>query len=156
MRRLAERRTDFSQKRRRDDGGLGPAVAQEIDVIGGPHERVGRDGDGADLDGAPERPQELRGVQTAHPHPVLRDHAEVEQRVARAVGEIEDVGVGEDPVSVEEGRPSPSTLRNVAIDEVGRNVELLRQRLRRVHFDPLINLEPLAPRLLQQGPGGTA
>src|SRR6185436_6570937 len=136
--RLTERRAHFRQQRGRHDGDLGAAVAQEVDVVGGAQQRVGGDGDRPQLDGAPERPQELGGVQAAHPDAVLHADTQLTQRVARAVGEVLELGVGEDAALVVERGPRAAPLGHVAVDEPGRDVEVLRQAVGRDHRGLLV------------------
>ena len=130
---LRERRPGLGQQRRRDDRHLGAAVVQEVQIVRGAHQRIRGDRNRADLDGAPERADELGRVQAQHQHAVLGLDADLEQRVARSIDQIENVRVGERAVFVAKRRHGPAAFGDVAVDEPRRGVELRGQQLRRVH-----------------------
>ena len=68
-----------------DDDRPGAAVVDQVFIILGEHPRIGRHGDGADLDRAKEAESELRRVRQNHQDAVLDLDAEILQRVAGAV-----------------------------------------------------------------------
>ena len=132
--RLREGGAGLREEGRRHDRDLRAAVVEEVEVVLGAQQRVGRDGHRADLDRAPERAEELRRVETQHEHAVFHLHAQLEQRVARAVDEVVHIAIRERAAFAVERRRVLPPCGDVAIDEPRRHVELLRQLLGCDHF----------------------
>ncbi len=130
---LGERGRRLGEQRRRDDGDLGAAVVQEVEIVGGAHQRVGGDRHRPDLDGAPERSDELGRVEAEHEHAVLGLDADLQERVPGAVHQLLDLPVGERPALIVERRRGAASLGDVPVDEPRRHVELRGERLRRDH-----------------------
>ena len=95
MTRLREHGPRLGQQRLGDDGDGRAAVLEEVEVVLGPHHRVHRNGNGADLDRAPERGEELRRVEEQAEDALLALDAEIEERIARAVDELLEPAIRE-------------------------------------------------------------
>ena len=109
----------------RDDQDLGPAVLQEVQVVGRPQQCVHRHRDRPDLDGAPERGEELGRVQEQGEDALLGLHPEVAQGVAGAVDQRLQLAIGEGALLVEERDRARSALLHVPIHEVAGGVEAI-------------------------------
>ena len=81
-----------SSSRRRDEHARA-RFAEEIPIVRRAEERAARHGDGADLDRAEKRRDELGRVRQHDRHTFLARHAEREQRVAGAVDQIRELAV---------------------------------------------------------------
>ena len=150
MPRALERRRRLGQEGRRDDRHPGAAVIEDVAIVRGPQERVHRDRDRADLDGAPERAEELGRIEADHDDALLHLDAQLAERVPGAIGELPHVGVAEDPtLAVERGRRA-APLGHRAVDEPARDVEFGRQEVRRVH-EALLLTRSHETALLEEG-----
>src|SRR5689334_650337 len=133
MRRLGEHGPCLGHQWSRDHRGLRAAVSQEVQIVGTAHQRVHRNGHGADLDGAPERAEELGRVEAQHEDAVLHLHAELTKRVARPVDEVVHVAIAQRSTFIVKRGGVRAALLDVAIDEPRRDVELCGQCLPSAH-----------------------
>ena len=122
---------------------LGPAVLEHVLVIDRPEHGVHGDGDRPDLDGAKEGGHELRAVQQEEGDPVLHLHLQGAEGAAEAVHRVGNLLVGGGlPLVVQRGLAAPPR-RQVAVHEVGGDVELLWEiHPRHTHLSP-----PLEPQM---------
>ena len=99
-------------------------------VLGGTHD--------AALDRAPEEIEERRAVLHHHQHPVARLEAERQQRVARAIHALRELGVGDVLAERADRQLGAAAFADVAIDEGDGDIERWRQddlRLVAIHLD---------------------
>jgi hypothetical protein len=90
-------------------------------VLASLQEGVDRNGDGADSDRAEEGGHPAGGVIADQEHALFASDAEVEEGPGRAVGELEEVGVGEVTGGGVDGDLGGAG-GEVALEEVGANV----------------------------------
>ena len=122
--RLRERGPGLDQERLGDDGDGGAAVVEEVEIVLAPHHGVDGNGDGADLDRAPEGGEELGRVEQQAEDALLALDAQLQEGVARPVHQLLEAGVGERAVLVVEGDPIAAPFLDMPVDEEARRVEL--------------------------------
>jgi hypothetical protein len=115
------------QQRFADDDHPGAAVVQDVLVVGRLPQRVGRHRDGADLDRAKKRVDELRAVEQQQQDALLDAHVEhVAQGVAESIDVVEHLTI-RDPLGPKlDGDVAAASFGDVAIDEPCRDVEVPR------------------------------
>ena len=119
---------ELRQKVFADDGYAGARVVEDIFVIVRLGLGVDGNGDGADLDGAKERVEKFGRVEKQEQHALFQMDAESAKSVAGAVGALEELLIGDALVAALDGDVLRSAFENVAVHEVGGDVEELRQR----------------------------
>jgi len=125
---LARNGFELRQKGLTDDGYAGARVVEDIFVIVWLGLGVDGNGDGADFDGAKERVEKFGRVEKQEEHALFRKDAEGAKSVAGAVGALEELLIGDALVAAFDGDVLRAAFENVAVHEVGGDVEELRQR----------------------------
>ena len=87
--------------------------------------RVDGNGDGADFNGAKERVKEFGCIEQQEEHPFLCADTKIAEGVAGAVGALEELLVGDTLFAAFDGDVLRAALENVAIHEIGGDVEEL-------------------------------
>ena len=111
------------QQRRGDHQHLGPAVVQQVLVVGRLQERIERDGDRADLDRAEEREHALGRVGQDDGHALFHANTQVDQGVAQPVDPFLKVAVGNRLLAAEDGGLAAASRRHVRVDQGRCRVE---------------------------------
>src|SRR6266851_5604991 len=103
------------------------AVVEHVDIVGGAQVRVERNSDGSYLYRSKEGSSELRRIQQQQGHALFQVNTQLKQAIAYAVGEFGHlrIGIGSSLVINSGFRASP--LRDIAIQESGGDIELVRQ-----------------------------
>ena len=105
------------------DDDPGAAVLEQEGILLAPHERVDRNGDGAELCRRPERRHERRGVVEGEHDALLDAESEPGQGVTGTIRRLGDVGAGDRPAVMTEGRALAAPFSHVTVHEEGRGVE---------------------------------
>lgn len=116
----------FRQKAGTDDCDLSMRVVQNVFVIMRLGLRVDRYRDGADFDRAEEAIKKFRRIEKQEEYALTRMHAEIAKRVSSTVGAFEELLVGDALFVAFDGDFIPAAFVDVAIHEVGGDVEQLR------------------------------
>lgn len=119
---------ELRKKRFADDGYTSAGIVEDVFVIVRLGLGVDGDGHGANFYGAEEGIQEFGGVEQKENNALFGTDAEILQGVACAVGALKKLLVGDTLVSAFDGDVLRATLQDVAVDEVGGDVEDLGQR----------------------------
>ena len=102
-------------------------VLEVVGVVLRLEERVRLGGDGSDLLGSVPERDEVHGIAEDEEHPVLCADAELQEQVPAAVDEACELAVGGPAVRADQGGAIAAALLHVAVDEPGREVQLVRQ-----------------------------
>ena len=116
----------LGQKRFADDGHACSGVVEDVFVVVRLGLGVDGNGDGADFDGAEERVEKFGGIEKKEEGAIFGANAEVAKRVAGPVGAFEQLLVGDALVTAFDGDILRAAFVDVAVHEVGGDVEELR------------------------------
>src|SRR5216684_6144555 len=108
-----------------DDGYAGAGVVEDVFVFMRFGLGVDGDGDGADFDGAKEGVEKFGRVEKQEDDALFWVDAEIAKSVARAVGALEELLVGDALVAAFDGDVLRAAFEKVAVYEVGGGVEEL-------------------------------
>ena len=114
------------QKSFADDGYVGAGVIENVFVVVRFGLRVDGDGHGADFYGAEEGVEKFGRIEKQEEDALFRADAEIAKRVAGAIGALEELLVGDAFVAAFDGDVLRAAFENVAVHEVGGDVEELR------------------------------
>ena len=114
------------QKSFADDGYAGAGVVEDVFVIVRFGLGVDGNGHGADFDGAEKGVEKFGRVEKQEEDALLRADAEIAKRVTGAVGALEELLVGDALFPAFDGDVLRAAFENVAVHEVGGDVEELR------------------------------
>ena len=131
------------QQRFADDGNARAAIVEDVLVVLGFRLRIDGHGHGADLDCAKKGVEELRRVQKQKENALLRANSESEQGIAGAVGFFQQLLISDTLVATFDSNLRTAALLDVAIHEVGRNIECFRQSDQEIGCLPLVSVESL-------------
>src|SRR5579883_2299182 len=109
----------------RDQQHFGPAVVEDIDVIGGAQGGIDWNRHGPDFHAAEKARGELRRVQQKHGHALLHLYAQIAQAIADAVGEFGDLGIGVILTLIINRGFGAAPFQEVAVQERAGGIELL-------------------------------
>src|SRR5262249_39938687 len=115
--------TDGLHDCRLGDDDPGATVLEQEGILLAPHKGVDRNDYGAELGRPPERRHERRRVVEGEDDALLDAEPEPGQRVTGAMRRLGDVGAGDRPAVMTEGRALAAPFSHVTVHEEGRGVE---------------------------------
>jgi hypothetical protein len=108
-----------------EDQDLGSALPQEIGVVIRTQCCTGRDGDCSDLHHAKVRGDKLGTIREKQENPLFFLYPEFTKPVSDAANLLGELRIGKSPIAANNGCSAASTLSDVAVDKVVRDIKLL-------------------------------